>query len=169
MTEILTASVLSPIRRRRSLIPFVFPAAMLPVFAANAALVYFALQSSPGLVSDRPFEEGRTYNREIAAAAAQDELGWTAKLDAPTRAFITSPVFFEVTDRAGAPVTGLTIDLRVWRPVEAAPDIRIRLEEQHPGQYGAELALPLPGQWQLDLTARGSAEEYVIGRRIVVK
>jgi len=51
---------------------------MLPVLAANAALVYFAIHSMPALVSTHPFEDGRTYNREIAAAIAQDRLGWAA-------------------------------------------------------------------------------------------
>src|SRR3954447_8549223 len=90
--------------RRRSLIPLLFPAAMLPVFAANGALIYFAAQSKPALVSERPFEEGRTYNRELQAAAAQTRLGWLARLDAPSRAGTAGPVALDISDRSGAPV-----------------------------------------------------------------
>ena len=169
MAEIPMSSQRSISRRRRSLIPLVFPAAMLPVLLANAALVYFALHSMPALVSTHPFEDGRTYNREIAAATAQDRLGWAAEFEAPTRAFVASPVRFEVTDRAGTPVTGLVVEMRAWRPVGAAPDIRTQLDEKRPGRYTAELTLPMPGQWQFDLVATRGAEEYVLGRRIIVK
>ena len=80
-----------------------------------------------------------------------------------------SAVQFEVADRTGTPVTGLAVDLRAWRPVGAAPDIRTQLDEEGPGRYTAELALPLPGQWQFDLVAKRGADEYVLGRRIIVK
>ena len=169
MAEVTMPSRRSISRRRLSLIPWLFPAAMVPVLAANAALVYFALHSMPALVSTHPFEDGRTYNREIAAATAQERLGWTAEIEAPMRAFVAGPVRFEITDRAGAPVTGLVVELRAWRPVGAAPEIRTQLHEERPGRYTAELALPLPGQWQFDLVAKRGADEYVLGRRIIVK
>ena len=155
--------------RRWSLIPLLFAAAMLPVLAANAALVYFALHSMPPLVSDHPFEDGRTYNREIAAAEAQERLGWKVALEVPQRAFVSSPVGFEAADQNGVPITGLAVELRAWRPVGAAPDLRTRLLEERPGQYRAQLTLPLAGQWQFDLIARRGPEEYVLGRRIIVK
>ncbi len=169
MAEVAISSQRSVSGRRRSLIPWVFPAAMVPVLAANAALVSFALHSMPALVSTHPFEDGRTYNREIAAATAQDRLGWAAQIDTPTRAFVASPVRFEVTDRAGAPVAGIAVELRAWRPVGSAPELGTQLHEEKPGRYTAELALPLPGQWQFDLVAKRGADEFVLGRRIVVK
>lgn len=166
----MTAVLMPPTkRRRRNLIPLLFPTAMLPVIAANAALVYFAIHSMPAPVSQHPFEDGRTYNREIAAAAAQNALGWMAQLDAPSRALLPSPIRLTITDREGNRATGLMVELRAWRPVGAAPDIRMPLHEEEPGQYATQLALPLPGQWQLDLVATRGAEEYVLGRRIIVK
>jgi nitrogen fixation protein FixH len=158
-----------PVRRRRSLIPWLFPAAMAPVMAANGALIYYALHSMPPLVADRPFEDGRTYNRELAAAAAQTALGWTASLAAPTKAAAESRIEFAVRDRSGAPVSGLAVAVRVWRPVGDEPDLRLRLVEQRPGDYAAVVTLPLAGQWQFDLVARRGAEEFAIGRRVVVQ
>jgi nitrogen fixation protein FixH len=169
MVEVAIPSVPARNWRRRSLIPLLFPAALLPVFIANGTLVYFAIASTPALVSDHPFEDGRTYNREVAAAATQEALGWTADPEAPSRANSPSPVALGIKDRAGAPVSGLSVELRVWRPVGAAPDIRTRLDEIGPGRYAAELALPQPGQWQFDFVARRGAQEYVLGRRIIVK
>jgi nitrogen fixation protein FixH len=155
--------------RRRSLIPLLFPAAMLPVLAANGALIYFALQSKPALVSERPFEEGRTYNRELQAAAAQDRLGWSARLDAPLRAGTAGSVALDVTGRDGAPLTGLMVELRVWRPVGALPEQRLRLAETVSGRYTASIALPQAGQWQFDFVARRGTDEFVDARRVVIQ
>jgi len=169
MAEIPISLQISPRGRRRSLIPLLFAAAMLPVIVANAALAYFAIRSTPSLVSAHPFEDGRTYNREIAAAAAQDALGWTAELNVPSRALVPNPIQLNMTDRSGVPVSGLAIELRAWRPVGVAPDLRTRLLENGPGQYTAQLTLPLTGQWQLDLVAKKDGDEYVLGRRIIVR
>jgi nitrogen fixation protein FixH len=155
--------------RRRSLIPFLFPAAMLPMFAANGALIYFATQSKPALVSERPFEEGRTYNSELHAAAAQDRLGWSARLDATLRAGTTGSVALDVGDRDGAPVAGLAVELRVWRPVGALPEQRLRLTETGAGRYTASIALPQSGQWQFDIVARRGGDEFVQARRVVIQ
>lgn len=156
-------------RRKRSLIPFLFPAAMLPVLAANGALVYLALASKPALVDQHPFEDGRAYNRELKAAAAQQALGWRASFASPSQAGTTSPVALDIRDRSGEPVSGLSIDLRVWRPVGALPDLRLPLAEASPGHYTAALALPLAGQWQFDFVARRGGEEFAYGDRVVIR
>ena len=158
-----------PVRRRRSLIPWLFPAAMLPVMAANGALIYYALHSMPPLVADHPFEDGRTYNRELAAAAAQAALGWTASFAGPTTAMAESRIEFAVRDRSGAPVSGLAVAVRVWRPVGGESDLRLHLVEQRPGDYAAVVTLPLACQWQFDLVATRGDEEFVIGRRVFVQ
>ena len=150
-------------RGRRSLIPWLFPAAMVPMFAANGALIYFALQSKPALVDERPFEDGRTYNRALAAAAAQDRLGWRADLESSP----SDSIALAITDRQGAPVTGLSVQLRVWRPVGALPDVNIALAEIAPGSYRGALKLPSAGQWQFDFVARRGSDEFAYGRRII--
>lgn len=155
-------------RRRRSLIPWVFPAAMLPVLAANGALIYFALQSMPALVAEHPFEDGRTYNRELAAAAKQAALGWTAALQPPRTSGAATRVAFDIHDRDGAPVTGLDVELRLWRPVGSEADLHLRLAETAPGRYVAPVTLPHPGQWQVDVVATRGDDEFVLGQRVVV-
>ena len=154
--------------RRRSLIPWLFPAAFAPVFAANGALIYLALQTRPALVDAHPFEDGRTYNRELAAAATQAALGWKIVLETPKKAGTPGQVALRVDDRRGAPVGGLGVELWVRRPVGSLPDLRVHLGELGPGRYGAPLTLPLPGQWQFDFVARRGREVFVYGRRLVV-
>lgn len=156
-------------RRRSSLIPWLFPAAMLPVLAANGLLAYYALHTMPALVDARPYEDGRAYNRDLAAAAAQAALGWRAEFTPPAQAGTATPLVFAVRDGAGAPVRGLDVELWVRRPVGARPDQRLRLAETGPGRYRSTLTLPLAGQWQFDFVARRGADEFVYARRVVVR
>jgi nitrogen fixation protein FixH len=155
-------------RRRRSLIPWLFPAAMLPVFAANGALIYLALASKPALVDVHPYEDGRAYNRDLAAARAQQRLGWTATLASPRRVATAAPIVFAVRDRSGAPVTGLAVELSIRRPVGALPDRRVVLAEAGPGRYTAAVRLPLAGQWQFDIVAQRGGDQFVYGKRVVI-
>jgi len=154
--------------RRRSLIPWLFPAAMLPVIAANGALVYLALESKPALVDAHAFKDGTAYNRDLAAAGAQERLGWTAALQPPGRAEEAAPIAVTIRDRSGAPVTGLAVELSIRRPVGALPDRRLNLTESGPGRYAAAVRLPLAGQWQFDVVARRGGDEFVYAQRVVI-
>ena len=154
--------------QRRSLIPYLFPLAMLPMFAANGALIYLALNNKPALVAQHPYEDGRAYNRELAAAAAQNALGWTAVFASPNRAQALGPVTFEVTGRDGTPVTGLHVDLRVWRPVGSMTDLFLTLAETRPGHYTASMTLAASGQWQFDIVAKRGEQEFAFARRVSV-
>ena len=155
-------------RVRRSLLPWLFPAALLPTLLANGALIYFALQSKPALVAAHPFEDGRRYNHELAAAAEQSALGWSATFAGPSRSLAASPVGIAVRDSNGLPVRGLSVELRVWRPVGAEPDLHLQLPETSPGRYAAAVLLPQAGQWQFDIVARRGDAEFVFARRLVV-
>lgn len=156
-------------RRRRSLIPWLFPAALLPVVVANGALIYLALASKPALVDAHPYEDGRTYNHELTAASLQQRLGWSASLEPPRHAETAAPIVFSVHDRGGAPVTGLAVELSIRRPVGALPDRRLVLAEVSPGRYTAAVTLPLAGQWQFDIVARRGDDQFVYARRVVIR
>jgi nitrogen fixation protein FixH len=142
---------------------------MLPVFAANGVLIYLALASKPALVDAHPYEDGRTYNHELAAAAAQQRLGWIAALEPPSRAETAAPIIFTVRDRSGAPLTGLVVELSIRRPVGMLPDRRLLLAEAGPGRYTAAVTLPLAGQWQFDVVARRGDDQFVYARRVVIR
>ena len=165
----MTAIIASPRGRRRSAIPWLFPAAMLPVVAANGALIYLAVESKPVLVAEHPFEDGRIYNRELAAAAKQAARGWTASLEPPRTSGTPTVVIVDICDRDNVPVTGLQVKLRLWRPVGTESDLRLYLSEASAGRYAAQVTLPLPGQWQLDLVATRGEDEFVLGQRIIVR
>ncbi|HYE44111.1 MAG TPA: FixH family protein, partial [Caulobacteraceae bacterium] len=50
------------------------------VIALDSLFVTWAVQTFPGEVSTRAYEDGLAYNRTLAARQEQKALGWTAKV-----------------------------------------------------------------------------------------
>src|SRR4029077_13677393 len=61
-------------------VPWLFVLGFAVVFVANGGLVYFAVRSAPGMVNDRPYDEGVNYNLVLARAAQEDALGWRGQI-----------------------------------------------------------------------------------------
>jgi nitrogen fixation protein FixH len=153
-------------RPRRSLIPLAFVGAFAVVISANATLIFYAIRSAPALVTDKAYEEGRAYNRELAAAARQEALGWSATLDFAPAAGHAAELAVRIVDRAGAPLGGLEVAARAVRPVGSDAPLDLRLAETAPGRYAATLTLPAPGQWQVEFVARRGEDEFAIAQRV---
>ncbi len=149
--------------------PWAIAGSMGFVVAVNLALAYFAFSSSPGLVTQHPFDEGNGYNAILEAAARQDALGWTAKLAFSSSATTRGELDAAFTDRAGKPVHGLSVTAHIERPVEARPEILLALPEAEAGRYRAHADLGEPGQWDVRIVARRGDELYEFGQRILVK
>jgi len=156
-------------RPRRSLIPLAFVGAFAVVAAANGALIYEAFRSQPALVSAKSFEEGRAYNRELAAAARQAALGWSPELELAPRAGEPAELVLRFADRDGGPVESLAIAARLVRAVGRDAAIELAPAETAAGRYVAAVVLPAPGLWQLELVARRGEDEFVLARRITAR
>jgi nitrogen fixation protein FixH len=150
-------------------VPWAIAAGLGIVVLANGALAYFAARSATGLVTEHPFDEGNGYNRVLAAAAAQDRLGWRQALHFLDAGNARGELVIELTDRAGKPVSGLTVTARLVRPVDALPETDLELAETAPGRYAAAATLPRRGQWEVQGSAGHAADVFEFSQRIVVK
>lgn len=149
-------------------IPWAFAGALGLVVLANGALTYFAVTSNTGLVTEHPFDEGNSYNRVLAAAAAEDALGWNGKLGFSGAVAAPGRITAELTDRSGRALTGLSVTAHITRPVEPLPEIVLPLAETA-GSYAAPVTLSRPGQWEVRITARRSDDLFEFAQRIIVK
>ena len=154
-------------------IPWVFASALGFVVCVNIGLVYAAIHSAPGTVSDRPYEEGVDYDAALARAAAQDALGWHAAtaLEVATAAIgeaRSGKLVLDLADRTGAPLTGATVEARLVRPVGAREVTRLALVDQGAGRYAASLETRI-GRWDLHLVARRGSDSFVVTQRITVE
>jgi nitrogen fixation protein FixH len=149
--------------------PWAIAASMAMVVAVNVALAYFAVTSSTGLVTEHPFEAGTGYNAVLSEAAAEDALGWHAKLAVSSSAGSSRHLEVRLHDRAGAPLDGATVTARLERPVEPVPPVPASLTESASGSYGVDLPALRPGQWEVRLVVRRGAELYQYAERIVLR
>ena len=151
-------------------IPWAFVAFFGVVFAANGAWVAVAVATWTGMsVEGSPYDRGLAYNEALAAARAQEALGWRAGLDFEGHGPTGGALDFTLADRAGVPLTGAEVRARFVRPSHQGQDFELDLPETAAGRYGAEVGLPLPGLWEVRVRAARGGHGYDLTERIVAR
>ncbi len=154
--------------------PYIFVGGFLVVLAVNITLMYFATDTFNGLETRHAWEEGNSYNAQIAAEERQKALGWDVAFDSRSEASTTddgTPARLElvVHDAQGNPVDGLAVEAQVRRPTQAGYDQTVRLEPYGPGTYRKTVALPMIGQWEVRLVASRGDDAYRLRERIEIR
>lgn len=136
----------------------------LVVAAVNGALVWYALSTFSGLSTEEPYEKGLAYNQALAQEAAQKKLGWQVHAT-----YENGHVVAAFVDRAGRPLDRLKVTVAFVRPTRAGFDRTATLGWSGNGRYQGDVALPLPGVWDLEMIGDGAAGHYQYLQRIFVK
>ena len=98
---------------RRSLwIPWTIAGCFVIVVAVNVLMAWCAAWSWTGLVSPSAYDQGLTYNRNLAAETHQRMLGWQLPLRRPRAAWRR----VELRDRDGAPLAGAEVTATLRAP-----------------------------------------------------
>ena len=157
--------------------PWTFVFGMVLVIAVNIVLVVYAVGTFPGLETEDAYQKGIKYNKTLAAARAQEARGWSVgvryaphPVEEAAEGHREGELVVTLRDKAGEPLRGLDVTAALVRPTRGGFDAQIELEPRGRGEYGAEASLPLPGQWDVRVSARrGDEEEFQATRRIVVR
>lgn len=88
-------------------IPWTFAAGFLLVVAVNGVMIWLAASTWTGLVTERAYDRGLEYNRNLEAAARMAQLGWQTRLTVATLADGARELRLEARDRTGEPLAGL--------------------------------------------------------------
>ncbi|MBM3598688.1 MAG: FixH family protein [Alphaproteobacteria bacterium] len=150
-------------------IPWTFVAGFLVVILANAALIYFALYSFPGLATANSYERGLKHNQTIAAVRQQEKTGWRIEIDFHGIGSAAGALALTLTDTTGARVAGADVVATLRRPTDARADRKVVFVDAGNGEYRAELILPLPGQWDVEAMVLAGGQSYRIDKRILVR
>lgn len=155
----------APGASRWRLFPVGVIAAMSVVVAVNGAMVYVALDGFPGQAGTEDFALSNHYNEVLARAEREAALGWTvsARTDDAGRPVVT------LTDRNKAPLRGASVTGYAARPVGPPDNQPLVFNEAAAGQYVANATLPMPGQWDLTLSASSGGHDMAATRRVVVR
>jgi len=137
------------------------------MFLANFALIYFALSTLHGEELENPYDASQVYNQRIAAARAQDELGWTANVTTREEGG-SERVVVDFRDRQGATVAGLEVRARFVHPFDKGADREAALISDGGAYEG--VAGPLhAGRWMLILEAlQDGHKKFVSQNKIVI-
>lgn len=138
----------------------------------NLVFVVFAVSSSPGLVSDDYYEEGREYEKNVVTRlAARNKLNWETKLEMPKRIIVNLPdtFRFSAVDARGVSIMDADVKFIIYRPSDANADFVQVVTQIAPGLYQTKLSFPLPGIWDINLKVVNGEEVYHQTQRISVK
>lgn len=136
------------------------------VLAVNAVFVAFALRSFTGLSTERPYQRGLEWNRELAAVAAQKSRGWSVSAEVVADGG-EARILVSFADAAGRPLDGLTVRGELRRPASQGSDVAAPLAAEGDGRYGAAVTLPLRGQWDLRIEAQAAdGAPYILEKRL---
>lgn len=153
--------------------PWIFVGAMAVVVVVNGILAWLAVDTWSGIETEDHYRKGLAYDDNLAAAKAQDRLGWSVDLALMPKAggigdarALELAVTFTGAD--GRPVDGLDVAVEFFRPTHEGFDVTARLGGRGGGTYAAPVTLPLAGQWQARVLARRGDDTFQNVRRIVV-
>lgn len=148
-------------------IPWLFVGLFLLVLAVNGVMIWYALSSWTGLAANEAYDQGLTYNRNLAAAARQAQLGWRPQLTVRTDGD-GAEVELAVVDAETRPVTDATVVVDFERPTFEGADFAVTLGAFAPGRYRARMVPPQSGVWNLHATIRRGEDLFVHEQRIVL-
>jgi nitrogen fixation protein FixH len=120
------------------------------VFGVNGLMMFDAISTFRGQISDHPYEAGIKFNSELAAAAAQNARGWKVEMT------MTDGVRATFRDAEGRPVAGLAVSGVFAAPADVKRDRVFAMAETSPGVYAGPAAPT--GVWEYRLTAKRGAE-----------
>jgi len=140
------------------------------ITVANVVMIWLAVGSFPGVVTESAYKSGREYASVLEAAETQRALGW--RLD--EQVVSSGPaggvaIRIDANDRTGAPLSGLSVFATLASPTHDGLDRRATLREGEVGLYtGTAEGLPT-GQYDLAIEATsGSGEVFRSVNRIVL-
>ncbi len=158
-----------PLRRPLTWGPWVFFAMFAVILAANGILVVFAFSSWTGLETESAYEKGLAYNKTLEAARQQAALGWQVEIALEPKG--AQRAWLEVTfrDQNDQPLHLRAVNVHLVRPTHSGHDLVVPLDKLGKGRYGAETAIPLPGQWDIRVFAEHDGGTYQATRRAVIQ
>ena len=131
---------------------------LLGVFAfvagVNGIMIWKAIGSFPGVVTDSSYRDSQRFNRNIAAAQEQAARGWQVEAHAERSPDGRVAVRLEAKDAEGRPVTGVTFRAVLQHPANRALDHTVALAPQAGagGVFSGAATGVGEGKWGLEVT-----------------
>lgn len=142
------------------------------VFTVNFGFITVALNTSSGLVTEKYYKYGLQQNKFDLQYRTQADRGWDVDLqiDAAIQATQPSVITLVVSDKYAQPVSHGHAELRAYRPSDAKADVLVTLKEtEKKGVYQAQLTLPTPGIWDMNLLFAKDENKHMLNQRVIIQ
>lgn len=153
--------------------PWIFVGFFAVIFTVNGIMMYFAFDSWTGLETEGHYVKGLEYDKNVAAAKAQEALGWDVKLSVETLEINDKQrkVAYQATflDHNKQPIDQLKAHTFFVRPTHEGLDVDAPANEVEPGVFAGEFTLLLAGNWEVRVHAESMGRQYQLVERIVIK
>lgn len=128
------------------------------VFVVNGYMVWSAVGSHPGVVTESSYRDSQRFNSEIAAGRAQAERGWKVASHAERIADGRVRLALEALDANGTALPGVTFKARIEHPANRTLDHTVAFAPvDAAGRYEAFASDVAAGKWTLVI--EGSSTE----------
>ena len=142
-------------------IPWYFVAFFAVLAVLDGVFVYIASSTHTGVVTENAYNEGLRYNQTIAAAEAQDQLGWDASIS-----YDNDKLSVALVDANNTAIEDAIIEALFIRPTQDGGDFRLSVAEQSPGLYEKIVSAPM-GQWDVRIYVTWKQKQFQSAQRIV--
>ena len=113
------------------------------------------------------YQKAVHFDDEMALRAESQRLGWhvtpTLDLGTPGKA---GAVAATLTDSAGTPIRGATVQLLAMHNARASHQLTATLAESGDGVYRAPLDAERPGEWELRFTVSKGKDRFAVKERV---
>jgi nitrogen fixation protein FixH len=144
-------------------IPWIFVAAFALLVVIDGFLVYIAVSTQTGVVTEQAYEHGLAYNGYLAEDEAQKARGWAGEVKLEE----SGQLAFFLKGREGEPLEGAQVEAHIMRPAVAGQDFAVQLTETAPGRYEATPQFPTHGLWEVRISATWQNQPFRISRDVI--
>ncbi len=141
------------------------------VLMANGVMVYVAITTSPGLVTEDYYERGKNFvNRTKIEFVQRTRLGWQMDLSFPKEAQASTPAQFHIsiTGKDGAPAVADSSTLFAYRPSDSTLDFVVPMKHSGQGNFAADVLFPAKGAWDIIVEVKKGDGHHSVAERINV-
>ena len=139
------------------------------VLVANAIMIWLAVATWTGLETENAYQKGLAYNRSLEAARAQAALGWAAALEVSGDDAARTRIALDLADRFGNSIREAEVRARFVRPTHEGHDVHTELVHEPDGVWRSEVALPLAGQWDVEVGVVSPRGTYRLEERVFIR
>lgn len=123
------------------------------IIAVNTTMAVLATSSWTGLVVENGYVASQGFNKDLAEARRQAQLGWQESFG-----YANGKLALTLSDAELRPIAKAEVTVRLERPSTDREDRQLVLSEVVPGRYELAVALP-PGLWDAEATVRTATGE----------